>query len=522
MKKSHFSIFYFIIFCTCIKILIKASDDHSKEDYEIFIKLLNYIPTLESERIHFSDKELKQFIAFKSDKWKNNLLNDKYKKKIVALRCIYTYAIKIILEDLDISSIDKRHVTFNNTAELLLIDKNSSVMVSEILKKRKIDLTNIREQSIRDITENQSLNQLYKININNKMEVDDNIINNHCHLKLYVRCIARMISVLIMSQSTIANWMWMIFLYLKAIEKNLINKNGFLNYIKNADTFIDQCSCDNYLGNIELNKIIDFKVDGKLKEEIDVNPIYFLEKLKLISDNENLIPIFKYENMLGIYDIFWTKNESNLINLPKIKCINWDRIKIKLDFFHNNADVMLNKDPFSITKFYQIVSDIMKIVLVYHSYKHLKNYIENRWSIITNIRLKATRKNTQKTLEWFLESPLDIIKLILQFLDINNDDFYKNIVQFFDINNKDDQSILDDFINHLLIELKNLLNKYNAFDDNLNKNITKYLTNNIYDLKITECSISLLKYYDYFKKIIEPLNFYVINLFEMSKCENWI
>ncbi|XP_050537252.1 uncharacterized protein LOC126903222 [Daktulosphaira vitifoliae] len=512
MSNKYFPIFALFLIFMC---LVRALQlNFNQKDNEIFIKLLNDIPTWESEKINFSEYELEQLSLYNT----NALLSDKYKKKLISLRCIYGYAIKHILWDLHsvvTSSQEKlKQVKFSKKSELLFLNGEYDIDISEVLKKEKFDLTDESRgtftNDIKEITELMSPNQIYIINTMKESEEDYTFLNlNHEHLKVYVDAIGRMISVMIMSQSTVSNWMWMIYLYLNSIDKNKINQKKIQNYFRYADKMIDKCSKDNYLENLKLSDIKVFDIDEKYKNKNDISSISLLKKLKLISESKkNFLQLFKYENMLGIYDAFWTKKANTLNILPGIESFNWNFLRRDLDYINKNFETMWNNVPFSIVNYYKIISDAMKIVLLYS------------WYLITTKKAKKSRIIDVINFDWVLECPLEEIQSIIKFFNINYENLYSNFTSFFNRKIKVEQNVINKFNDQVLLELQKLLNTYKAFENN--KNLKEHLHEKINDLNIDKCSNLLIDYFHYIKQFVEPLDFNVIKAFEMSNNKYWI
>ncbi|XP_050520041.1 uncharacterized protein LOC126893675 [Daktulosphaira vitifoliae] len=518
------------------------------KDSDVFIGHLQKIPTWERNKISFSSDDIHTIASLiNSDNiQKYPQLDEKLNSKTTAINCIYSYVIQLIAMNLKqfptivtnpyqgkpFKGLERsKSITFGDSKLLLYVDEESATPIKEITRQKSEDLSDLEEfyrtDTVSSLAHQLEPNKEYIINIFKKQDLTYQILDGYEeYVAIYRDAIARMISVVIFSQQSPANWMWKYFLSLNALEKRKLDFEEFYEYSEESlifcNKYVASCRKSNYLHNLEPN-IVDSLKDLKKSVEISID---LLKKMKLKpGDNNELLSLFKYENNLGVYDFLFNKKVTCFITFyPHIDNINFKPIIRKLQANYKSAIIEWKRNPYLILNYYNVLSDVMKIALLYYSARHLINYlilVKSKSKKPTEIPI--TEKELQDKLSLYYTRPSKIIKTIIRYAGISGIPIYSQIAKVFDDEKGKDKKSAKALINILFKKLEELLKSYGAYNENLYKISKKGdRTLNIYDDIKNECYESLLQYYNKYRNTLGAINFDIITFFQWSKNIKWL
>ncbi|XP_050522469.1 uncharacterized protein LOC126895052 [Daktulosphaira vitifoliae] len=545
------------VFCLII-LIIKTSDVFIKAnhlslnfynmDIEEFVRQIQNIPTWEKNKIRFSSDELKQIVPLINSNKIHKVpeLDRKFDSKQIALKCIYSYITQIISMNLDMfpytivtdsranhvkETNTKKSITFSNKISVILYDENDPCdSISRITKRGSRNLIDISEgtfrtQNIHNIMGPLARNKEYVINMFKLKDFRFNISDDYVkYVEMYRSALARMISVIIMAQDIPSNWLWSYFLNLNALETGEINLGEFYNNttddVISCNKFVLSCKECKYLYNLEPNKVNN---EDDLKKNVNKS-VLLLEKIKLMSDkNENLLPLFKYENSVRVYDYLLKRKIHRIDFLPLINNINFRPINEILYQYYEESLKEWKTNPYLIVKYYDVLSDVLKIALLYYTARHVTNYLIIMESVNERPRgNKFTKEKIRNDIYYYFEKPSVIIKSMLRYMDILNDPFYSNITKIFVDYKVKEVRVFYKLIDKLFLELEELLKKYGTFDPILHqKSKEGDIKLNIYTNVRNECYDQLSDYYQTYISKLGIINFRVINYFKESEFNKW-
>ncbi|XP_050541156.1 uncharacterized protein LOC126905475 [Daktulosphaira vitifoliae] len=552
MYYFYSSVFFLITLAVRNQCSTHAIQEESSKGSVLFIKHLNKIPTWEDEHLQFSDDEIKELLL---DVDRNN--NEKYVGKVKALKCIYGYAVQNILsnlvmfpttekdsfEDSEESSQSKsempgkkkkKRVTFCREAKLITIVDNDRKSITDILKETPEDLTskygqNIRMESFSDIARKNNKSKMFIVDTLRSKDLSSKILDRYVkYLRSYKKSVGRMLSVMKSANEKSAYWLWLVFIKLCALEKNFMHLGEFYQFPhqirQSIDNLVQECQKNRYLEQLHPNKISVSR--SELYRSVNQS-FSFLKKLKLESEEEeegkikkenDLIELFKYEHKFEIFDLIWhNKIGSNIF--PDIDVINWNIIDSTMLMTKSTVRTLWKKDPNTVFDYYDIVSDVIKVTLLYYSLKHFITFKTNRCSFETWLKIITSKKSFEK-LQWYLTSPLSTVKKIVNFLDIQEDSIYTEIIKY--MQEEPDRAKLKHLIKEISEQLQVTLSEYQAYDGIILTTLQDQESINIFDSDECECSIVLTNYYNTLISIFESFNFYEINQLRFNRDTVWI
>ncbi|XP_050525599.1 uncharacterized protein LOC126896680 [Daktulosphaira vitifoliae] len=539
---------YFIRHCVYFIIISIAYNTDiliAVKNIEEFAKLINVIPTWHAKKENIDNKNYDKML-YKINHEKK--MNTAFHNKLKGIMCIYSFAIQKIMYILEmfpfsnkLNPIDKkdsnekkpkeRRVRFKNEITLISIDDNddTSITIPSILKKKPIFLAagKIRTDSIPEITKQLQPNQEYRLNMFKSADMHYTIpLEYDDYIKLYRKAIGRMISVLLMAAVVPANWIWTIYNRLHALELGKLNIAEFVqnsSELKYNNDFIKSCIANDFLVNIREN---DFITNLEFLKKNMKASISYLRNIYLLPSKggkeSELLPLFKYENKVGMLELYWnrtfSKNVLPMQDCPHIESKNMSRVLNKIN---DKVGRSWKKDPFISLNLYILINNFMQIKLLYHAIRHLIGYSRMRWPKRNGLRSKPNKQALEK-LKLYLIHPLNIISEILQFLTFQKINVFKELIQILSEHNSLTEAYLNKHINSLLEKLEKRLTMYHLFDplkfDKIKNDIPTLDIS--YPIK-TECHDSLTEYFQVFSKAIQPLDFKISYMFELSKKKNW-
>ncbi|XP_050423756.1 uncharacterized protein LOC126835304 [Adelges cooleyi] len=551
---------YFYVFICFVSLLsgwlnsINATySEDDKKDIQVFVGLLNVIRTWELDKIQFTQNELEQIKSIIIDGIQNpedvEQLNTKFERKMTSLKCTYGYAVQNILlnlkslliyeESTDDSyssasvEIKKRpikkrpiekKVKFSEEVKLIVIDKNDEVPISEIIKKNPVDLRNesgYTTQVVNDIIDYIPLDQQYLIDLQT-IKLSSYIQN---FVYAYKKCVNRMLSVVFMAKRVAANWLWNVSIMLSDVGncqirlKNLCNHSEINSTVNN---FVAQCTDNNYLSRTKSNKNIVYGLGKNMNKIVNSLKVSFklMEIFGLVTGStEDLVPLFKYERGVRVYDFFWDRRQFDgyfFQYSPQLNSIDWYEIEKALNKVHTNVQNVWISDPFAIVNYYLVAKDVVSITLLYHVLKHFMVYIVLRW--------QDRETNENITADWFMNTPIQVLKDFLNVLDLNDDTFYAEVIHHLTLANSMDQPTFQIFTKTISFKLEQLLKRFGVFDKRIYINMSDQLSTNIDNTTLCECNDSLRIFYNTFIKFSydSSFNLNIIKFLHNSEKETWM
>ncbi|XP_050423755.1 uncharacterized protein LOC126835302 [Adelges cooleyi] len=575
----HLQYYYIFVFCVfflskIIVVINAAYSEDDKNDIKIFVDLLDDIPTWDQAQTEFDQNELDQIEGIIINGVQNPgdvELNNKYERTFTALKCTYGYAVQNMLlnlkrlsmydksmqsqsnqkaqssevhvvnqsgSDKKVEPSKKKKVRFNDEVKLLAIDKENTLQISEIIKKKSVDLRNdmgFRAQNANNIVQNQLLGQEYVIDLSkNKRYRSPNLplSNYHMYVEDYMMVVNRMLSVLHMAKRVAANWLWNVSIVLSAINwfqlkfETLWIRDDIQTAI---DDFVTQCTAKKYLERAPPTKVHGFENDLKSMLESLNRSAVLLEYLRLaeITPDPDWTRLFKYQEKLVVYGCIWNRIPLDVNTMPWLQknLIDWQKVERALSDAHKQVqDTWLN-DPFLIKKYISMTKDVVFINMLYHLFIHFITYLEIRpwtiWAKILRLVTLSLTKPTDDTLDWFMKCPTLAFKTFFEIAGLNEDSFYSEVLEYMNDAKLKDHAKFQIITTKVALELEKYLRSFGVFHKFIYIGVSKTVVKNIPYADSTECRYFFNQVLETFV-YINPSNLNIVNWFLMSENEVWL
>ncbi|XP_050521744.1 uncharacterized protein LOC126894637 [Daktulosphaira vitifoliae] len=356
--------------------------------------------------------------------------------------------------------------------------------------------------------------------------VNNEYLDEHKILQIFEDCIGRMLSVLFIGKIVAPSWLWTILIKLQALKyKKITKKELFKDFSINDNySFVSMCIKDEF---VSLNNIIITQNNSPEKDKLLDKFIILIMEVDLIGNFDIYLKnLYRYEpEFKNMFNFLWKSSDVHQKITPYsdyFKGINWLSFNEMLDEAHQLAQNQWIINVFSVSKYITLLKDTVTITMLYCVLRHLLEYQKGRWSPEF---LKQNSPEIKLKFDNFLENIVIPLKNTINILHLNGNEFYKRIMSHLTAKYKTDS--YDRF--KIIVEkvqciLKKLLIKYNHPVTNLEQSIKDNMITNIFQAN-KKCLMNnfhtLQNYYNRIESLMCLFNNDILKYFNSCMYEKW-
>ncbi|XP_050442674.1 uncharacterized protein LOC126846876 isoform X2 [Adelges cooleyi] len=413
----------------------------------------------------------------------------------------------------------------HNTDQQKMIHEPELIHMINLIKTKELN-----EIRFLKVEQEQLLLGCQNASINKKFNRKIQALKYYQHtIKLFAKSASRMLSVLYIGKVVAANWLWIVFIKLTAINQNIMKLDELcndqnVNYI--IGSFVNICIENKY---INVKNVVTAPVSSIKHLLLNETTILLMEAELVVGTDNILLRLYRYENQFNIFDIFWAKDYLHARLIPRLRYfrhINWQPLNYTLGNIFNNVNLIWKHDIFLASQYFEGIKDTVSITIIYCVMRHILNYQENRWSPKFIHWSSENPNKTKQYIDNYLKNIVSSLLITLRIMNLEDDEFYQRIIFHLTFREDDiNMAKFHQFLTSVKNKFENILKKYHIPFEPLYRYIESNVIQNIFIVNEQTLlyNSTVLKLYNYyFMGAITNFNFKIVNSFSSSEKVDWI